>query len=638
MADENNKKNLIPAFMFLAMLFYIAVGLDWLLYHELISRDPDNYVSSALYKLFDKFEGIKMMLLSFFFCVSMAIISYLTPNRKLNEEVNIENRKYIQITAAVLAGLFIMGFKTILIYSLFVYPIIFLLTPYWIYKACSFMNDLVDKSYKGDVSCEPENEMSYTLDTDLGPLRVHSPQQGIYIESGAGGGKSFNLIEPFLFESVMKGYAGFVYDFKGNPPTLSKAVYSALLHKKNVVGYKADEVQVKFAFLNFVNLEQTVRCNPWHPRYLTSDLHVKEAATTLMLNLNKSWIKSRDFWADNAISILDATIKFMKKHHPDKCTLPHVVAVILNDYEGLLNMLSTDEDVSKVILPIMVAHKNKAAGQTAGAISSIQLPLTSLYTPDIFWVLSADEFNLDITNKKEPRFLCVANDPSLMAALSPCIAIITSVVMQNINQQGKNKSIFCIDELPTIFINKLDNLPATARSNKVVVCLSVQSYAQLVRDYLSDNAKVIIGNMGNQFFGMTNENETAERVIKFFGDHKVRDFSFSESDSGVSESHSYKKENIYQLRDVMGQDMGHFMGRIAGGKPPLFSVQLPGPGKRKMDAMKIHDIPNFSNPYGSKEELMEEVEKNFRKIVQEARDLVTPFIPVAETPAEEEEE
>lgn len=632
----NDKKALVPVLWLLSTLFYVLVAMEWLYYHEFIFPNPDNLISSGFFRLYSKLVPQAMMI-RLFTCVLIGLSFWVTPNLKINKDENEQNRMWVHVTTLSLVGLYIMGFKTVFLYSFFIFPIITFLTPFFILKSVSGLNKLVDKSYKHEISCLPENEMSFDFITDKGTMRIHSPQQGIYVEGGAGAGKSFNIVEPVLFEAVLKGYAGFVYDFKGNPPTLSRTVYSALLHKRNVIGYKDDEVQVKFAFINFVNMKQTVRVNPFSPKYLISDLHVTEAATTLMLNLNKSWIEKRDFWADNAISILDATIKYMRKHHPDKCTLPHVVSMILNDYEGLLNFLAQDKDIQKVILPVLVAHKNKAAGQTAGAISSIQLPLQKLYTPNIYWVLSSDEFSLDITNKQEPKFLCVANDPSLMEALSPCIALITSVCMQQMNQQGKNKSIFAVDELPTIFINKLDNLPATARSNKVVTFLSVQSYAQLERDYTKQNAKVILGNLGNQFFGMTNEYETADRVVKMYGDHKVQNYSMSESDSGLSESHSYQKENIVQARDVMGQKMGHFFGKIAAGEPPLFSVQMPGPGKRKMDDMKEQQIPLFSIPdlNGVSQEMKETVlekmiQTNFEKINQEALALIQPHIPVVE--------
>jgi hypothetical protein len=629
----NDKKALIPTVILMTALFYILVAAEWMIYNGLMDRNPDNLLSSGIFTLYEKLvpHSISIRLIT---CILIALTFWVVPNIKINKDEKEENRIWIHATTFVLCGLYIMGFRTFSFYSFFIFPLITFAAPYFIMKSVSGLNKLKDKSYALMISCLPENEMSFEFDTDLGLLRLHSPQQGIYVESGAGGGKSFNIIEPVLFEAVMKGYAGFVYDFKGNPPTLSRTVYSALKHKIKIL--KPGETQVKFGFINFVDMTRTVQVNPFSPKYLLSDLHVTEAATTLMLNLNKSWIEKRDFWADNAISILDAAIKFMKKHHPDKCTLPHVISLILNNYEGLLNLLATDPDIQKVILPVLVAHQKNAAGQTAGAISSIQLPLQKLYNANVYWVLSKDDFDLDLNNKNNPKFLCVANDPALMEALSPCIALITSVCMQQMNQQGKNKSIFCIDELPTLFINKLDNLPATARSNKVVTCLSVQSYAQLERDYGTKNAEVILGNLGNQFFGMTNEYRTAERVVKTFGDHKVRDFSFSESDSGLSESHSYKKENIFQARDVMGQQVGHFMGKVAGGTPPLFSVQMPAPGKRRVDAMEELTIPAFSVPMENVSESVNKtvldkmVMENFERINAESLALIHPFIPVKE--------
>ena len=629
----HDKKALVPVLFLLAALFYIFTTFEWLYYNDLIIRSAPNRVAAAFLDLYDKLLK-NSMVIRLSTCVFIALAFWVMPNHKMNKDEEENDRMWVHITTFTLVGLYVMGFKAHPIYSIFIYPIITFASMHFILKSVSSLNKLVDKSFKHEISCLPENDMSIDFVTEKGIMRIHSPQQGIYVEGGAGAGKSFNVIEPFIFESIMKGYAGFVYDFKGNPSTLGKTVYSSLVYKERHAN--SGDKKVKTAFINFVDLSRTVRVNPFSPKYLTSDLAVTDISTTLMLNLNKDWITKKDFWAENAISILDATIKYMRKHHPDKCTLPHVVSLILNNYEGLLNLLGSDEYIRRYILPVIVAHEKNASGQTAGAISSIQLPLTKLMNADIFWVLSADDFSLDITNIDDPKFLCVANDPKLQEALSPCIALITSIVMQQMNQQGKNKSVFIVDELPTIFINKLDNLPATARSNKVVTVLSVQSYAQLERDYSKQNAEVIVGNLGNQFYGMTNEIRTAEKVVKLFGDHKLQNYSMSESDSGLSETHSYQKENVFQARDIMGLPIGRMVGKIAGGEPPLFSVTLPGLGKRRYDKVDVLDIPSFSYPkecgseQANKDFLKKLVDANFEKINREAYAILAPFMPAEE--------
>lgn len=629
----HDKKALIPVLFLLAALFYIFTTFEWLYYNEIIIRSAPNRIAAGFLNLYDKLLKSEIMI-RLATCVFMALAFWVMPNHKMNKDEEEDNRMWVHITTLTLVGLYVMGFKAHPIYSIFIFPIITFASMYFILKSVSSLNKLVDKSFKHEISCLPANDMSLDFVTDKGIMRIHSPQQGIYVEGGAGAGKSFNVIEPLIFEAILKGYAGYVYDFKGNPSTLGKTVYSSLIYKEK--NYSGNEPKIKTAFINFVDLSRTVRVNPLSPKYLTSDLAVTDISTTLMLNLNKDWITKKDFWAENAISLLDATIKYMKKHHPDKCTLPHVVSIILSNYEGLLNLLGSDEYVRRYVLPVIIAHEKDASGQITGAISSVQLPLTKLMNPDIFWVLSADDFSLDITNKADPKFLCVANDPRLQEALSPCIALITSIVMQQMNQQNKNKSVFIVDELPTIFIHKLDNLPATARSNKVVTVLSVQSYAQLERDYSKQNAEVIVGNLGNQFFGMTNEIRTAEKVVKMFGDHKLQNYSMSESDSGLSETHSYQKENVFQARDIMGLKIGRMVGKIAGGEPPLFSITLPGPEKRRYDKVKVLDIPSFSFPKecgseeANKEFLQKLVDANFKKINDEAAAILRPFMPAPE--------
>ena len=227
--------------------------------------------------------------------------------------------------------------------------------------------------------------------------------------------------------------------------------------------------------------------------------------------------------------------------------------------------------------------------------------------------------------------------------------------MKQINQQGKNICEYLVDELPTSYHHKLDNLPATARSNKVIVVLSYQSYAQLERDYGKQNAEVIVGNLGNQFYGMTNESKSAEKVSKMFGDYKYTDYSLSESDSGTSQSMSIKKENIYQTRDIMGQKPGQFAGKIAGGDPAFFAVQMPyiDTDKNTMQTHLINpdgtkeflwdrkDIPPFAlaslpdnirtgDLKKDKAALEDMVKKNYDKILNEVSVLLEPFMPVVE--------
>lgn len=624
MSVSKEKKDTQALLLIFVMFFLILILLDWVLYNQLYIPAKDNLLYKPLEYFYNNFSP-HMTILRIVYCFGVGFFSWITPSMKLGKNKEKKSKNNYLVFSIVLAVLITVGYLNVYFYDL-IYPLFLLafLYPTAVYFSL-IKNNLKEETMLDNVSSEKENEMSFTFKTDKGNLVVHSPQQGIWVEGGAGSGKSASLIEPFIHQAIEKGFAGVIYDFKGNPPTLGLTAYNTLYNTKI-------ETPVKFAMINFSLLEQSVRCNPIAPRYIKTQLHASEAADIIMKNLNKEWIKKTDFWAENAISILKSTIWFLRNNHPEYCTLPHAISFVLNDYEKMLDVLCTDNDAAIMMQPVTVAHKKDAAGQIAGAISSIQLPLTKLRNKEIFWVLGKDDFDLNITNPNKPIMLSICNDPEIKESLSPGISLILSVCMQQMNQQGKHKSIFCVDELPTVYIKKLDELPATARSNKVCTMLSVQDYSQLERDYSKEEAKVILSNLGNQFIGMTNSKETAERISQIFGKIKKLKTSYSTSESSLSTSDSLQEENVIQARDVAGQKIGHFTGKIAGGNPPFFSAQFPYFDKEKIYANFNYKIPDFALMANTGDNALDrqifqnQVDANFNRINQEITDLINSYL------------
>lgn len=625
MSVSKEKKDTQALLLIFVLFFLILILLDWVLVNKLYLPDKENILYIPLEYFYNTLSP-KMTIIRIVYCGAVGLFAWITPSMKLGKQIEKE-KAYVYLIASIILGVAIsVGFLNIYIYDVILYPAFLLLIiyPTAVYFSLS-KTPLKEENMLDGVSSEKENDMSFSFVTDKGKLVVHSPQQGIWVEGGAGSGKSASLIEPFIHQAVEKGFAGVIYDFKGNPPTLALTAYNALYNTKT-------DTKVKFAMINFSLLEQSIRCNPIAPRYLRTQLHASEAADIIMKNLNKEWIKKTDFWAENAISILKATIWFLRNNHPEYCTLPHAISFVLNDYERFMDVLCTDNDAAIMMQPITVAHKKEAAGQIAGAISSIQLPLTKLRNREIFWVLGKDDFDLNITNPNKPIMLTICNDPEIKESLSPGISLILSVCMQQMNQQGKNKSIFCIDELPTVYIKNLDELPATARSNKVCTMLSVQDYSQMELNYGKEQAKVTISNLGNQFIGMTNNKETAERISQIFGKLKKLKTSYSTSESSLSTSDSLQEESVIQSRDVAGQKTGHFVGKIAAGEPPFFSAQFPYFDKEKIYKNFVTKIPDFAlmtntgDDNKDKEIFQNQVDANFIRINQEITNLISSYL------------
>lgn len=397
---------------------------------------------------------------------------------------------------------------------------------------------------------------------------LDSLSQGIYIEGSTGSGKSSSVIEPIIYQAADRGFAGFLYDFKGNPPTLSAHTYQALLGK-----------QIKFAHINITHTGLSHRCNPLHPSYLPFKLYAQEYASAILKNLNKEWMHKPDFWSDNAIAFFSAIIWFLKKHHGSLCSLPHALLVAMEDYQQSIALLSLDRETKIMIEPIHTAYKNNADKQLSGVFSSLQLPFNKIYTKEIFWVLSghlgeADTVDLDVSNPTNPTMLTVANDPRLIDSLSSIIALIGTVCMKHMNQQGKHKSIFLLDEASTLFIPGLENLPATARSNNVSTIVCVQDFEQLKHMYGSSKAEVIRNNLGNQFFGMTSNLTTGAYVSKMVGSCTNVKTSINISDKDDTVTKSLGKESYLTPNYIASQPPGHFTIKVAGKKPQFLATYL----------------------------------------------------------------
>ncbi len=232
--------------------------------------------------------------------------------------------------------------------------------------------------------------------------------------------------------------------------------------------------------------------NPLNPRYIPTAAHASEYALAIINNLIPESIQKPDFWIRSAQALLTATIWYLKKHHPGYCTLPHVVNLLVGeDHESLLELLREDYECASMIRSIVTAVDLKASGQIAGMISSLQVALARINSPEICYVLSGDEFDLDINHPLSPKVLCIGSSPALSDTFAPVIACLIAVATKQMNQQGKRHSFILLDEGPTLFIPKLDQIPATARSNKVATIYMAQDFSQMKKEYGQNESEAI---------------------------------------------------------------------------------------------------------------------------------------------------
>ena len=350
---------------------------------------------------------------------------------------------------------------------------------------------------------------------------------------------------------------------------------------------------------------------------MPTKLYAQEYACAILKNLNREWATKQDFWAENAIAFLSAIIWFLKKHHPKECSLPHATLIGLHDHKKSIELLSKDDETKKMIAPIEIAYRTGADDQLSGIFASMQLPLNKIYSKEIFWTLCSSpneesHVDLDITNPLAPMLLTVANDPKLSDSFSPVIALAT-VCMKNMNQQGKQKSIFLLDEAPTLFIPGLENLPATARSNRVSTIICVQDFAQLQKMYGSLGAKILRANLGTQFFGATNNLETGEYVSKLVGYYEQKQQSLHTGENSQSRTFSSKKEKILEPSDIINQSAGSFIIKLISQVNPLLEVQILSQKENSVKDLDQHKDGDV---------LAELIEEKWTKIHQEVDDIL----------------
>ena len=390
-----------------------------------------------------------------------------------------------------------------------------------------------------------------------GWINVVNPFRATIVLGTPGSGKSFAVVNNYIRQHIEKGFSMYIYDFKFDD--LSTIAYNHLLNHSE--GYS---VKPKFYIINFDDPRKSHRCNPLNPNFMTDISDAYEAAYTIMLNLNRSWIqKQGDFFVESPIILLAAIIWFLKIYEDGKyCTFPHAIELLNKKYEDVFTILTSYSELENYLSPFMDAWQGGAQDQLQGQIASAKIPLSRMISPQLYWVMTGDDFSLDINNPKEPKILCVGNNPDRQNIYSAALGLYNSRIVKLINKKGQLKSSIIIDELPTIYFRGLDNLIATARSNKVSVCLGFQDFSQLTRDYGDKESKVIQNTVGNIFSGQV-VGETAKALSERFGKVLQKRQSISINRSDTSTSISTQLDSLIPASKISTLTQGVFVGAVS---------------------------------------------------------------------------
>ena len=488
------------------------------------------------------------------------------------------------------------------------------------------------------------NEYSVNLPTrfyykkkwNKGWINVVNPFRASMVLGTPGSGKSYAIVNNYIKQQIEKGFAMYIYDYKF--PDLSEIAYNHLLH--HLDAYK---VKPQFYVINFDDPRKSHRCNPINPAFMTDISDAYESAYTIMLNLNRSWIqKQGDFFVESPIILLAAIIWFLKIYEKGKyCTFPHAIEFLNRPYAQIFPILISYDELANYLSPFMDAWEGGAQDQLQGQIASAKIPLSRMISPALYWVMTGDDFSLDINNPKEPKVLVVGNNPDRQNIYSAALGLYNSRIVKLINKKKQLKSSVIIDELPTIYFRGLDNLIATARSNKVAVCLGFQDFSQLTRDYGDKESKVIQNTVGNVFSGQV-VGETAKTLSERFGKVLQQRQSMTINRNDKSTSISTQMDSLIPASKISNLTQGIFVGAVSDNfderiDQKIFHAEIVVDSVKVSAEMKAYQpipvIVEFKNEDGS-DNLKETIEANYRKVKQEILTLVDSEIQrIKNTPA-----
>ena len=477
-----------------------------------------------------------------------------------------------------------------------------------------------------------ENEYSVNLPTRFyykkkwnnGWINVVNPFRASMVLGTPGSGKSYAIVNNYIKQQIEKGFAMYIYDYKF--PDLSEIAYNHLLH--HLDAYK---VKPQFYVINFDDPRKSHRCNPINPAFMTDISDAYESAYTIMLNLNRSWIqKQGDFFVESPIILLAAIIWFLKIYEDGKyCTFPHAIEFLNRPYAQIFPILTSYDELANYLSPFMDAWEGGAQDQLQGQIASAKIPLSRMISPALYWVMTGDDFSLDINNPNEPKVLVVGNNPDRQNIYSAALGLYNSRIVKLINKKKQLKSSVIIDELPTIYFRGLDNLIATARSNKVAVCLGFQDFSQLTRDYGDKESKVIQNTVGNVFSGQV-VGETAKTLSERFGKVLQQRQSMTINRNDKSTSISTQMDSLIPASKISNLTQGMFVGAVSDNfderiDQKIFHAEIVVDSAKISAEMKaykpIPEINTFQNEDGF-DNLKETTEANYRKVKREILSLV----------------
>lgn len=648
MQQEDDLRGLakVMEFMRAISIIFIVVHIYWFCYQAIVDMGINIGVVDKILLNFQNTAGLfSNLLVTKVFAIIFLALSCLGTKGVKNQKMT-----WQKIYATFLGGLvlFFMNWwllnlpfspiVNMVIYTITITAgyILLLMSGVWISRMFkhNLMEDVfnvANESFMQETRLM-ENEYSVNLPTKFtyqgkewdGWINVVNPFRATIVLGTPGSGKSYAVVNNYIKQTIAKGFATYIYDYKFDD--LSVIAYNELL--KNIDKYK---VKPSFYVINFDDPRRSHRCNPINPKFMVDISDAYESAYTIMLNLNKTWIqKQGDFFVESPIILLAAIIWYLRIYKDGKyCTFPHTIEFLNKPYADIFTILTSYPSLENYLSPFMDAWKGGAQDQLQGQIASAKIPLSRMISPQLYWVMTGDDFTLDLNNPNEPKILCVGNNPDRQNIYSAALGLYNSRIVKLVNKKGQLKSSIIIDELPTIYFRGIDNLIATARSNKVAVCLGFQDYSQLARDYGDKEAKVIQNTVGNIFSGQV-VGETAKNLSERFGKILQQRQSVSINRQDTSTSINTQLDFLIPASKISNLSQGTFVGSVADNfgeeidQKIFHSRIIVDSAKVSAETKAYKKIPivnEFKDENGN-DIMQEQIERNYSRIKDEVEQIV----------------
>jgi uncharacterized membrane protein YgdD (TMEM256/DUF423 family) len=611
--------------LLLHLYFYCYEAFrHWELYSEITDRFLNNLLSSGIFTGFNKLK---------LWSIGVLIISLIGAKGRKKESYTVRHSSLI-----ISLGLILFFGSYFIYYSIkelqkkaLFYILTTVIGYLVVLRGGTTLARIVKEKFSSDVfntlnETFPQeerlltNEYSINLEAEYNLkgnskkswINIINPFRGILVIGSPGSGKTYFIIQQIIKQQIQKGFSLFVYDFKYDD--LTKLTYNLLeQYGKNY------RVKPKFYAINFEDVTNSHRCNPLDPYTMTDITDAAEASRAILMGLNREWIRKQgEFFVESPINFLTALIWFLKKYEQGKyCTLPHVIELMQVPYEKLFAVLNTEAEIQALINPFIIAYQNNVMEQVEGQVGAAKIALARLSSPDLYYVLSGNDFTLDVNNPKEPKIVCMGNNPQKQMVFGAVISLYVSKLIRVVNKQDQLPCGLIFDEFPTVFFNGIDSLIATARSNKVATTLAMQDYSQLKKDYGKEQAEVIMNIAGNVICGQVS-GDTAKQLSERFGKILQDKTSMSINSNDTSISKSKNLDLAIPPSTISTLSSGHFVGMVADNpecpiKLKVFHAKI-FPGKPNGKAATGQTIKSDRS--------IEKVAENYLRIKKEIETLV----------------